>query len=103
MIILDPDRDGCTLWFVNSCVNENFVSHINGTPEVIVRTLLPYITEYAEVRNQWGNRDRQLVLKDMVYIDNTPLTHPYRQAFNHLGFYIHTIQSKSLQKAFEMR
>lgn len=96
MIILDPDRDGCTVWCVNSPFPENCISHIKGTPEEIVKTILPYITEYIPVRSRWGNRYDQCVLKDIVYIDQSPLMHPYVQIFNDMGFYIHTLPSKSV-------
>ena len=49
MIILDPDRDGCTVWLINSNVtkNKNKVTRIKGgTVEEICKSLINRLTRY---------------------------------------------------------
>ena len=100
MIILDPDRDGCHVWSINSSFKEDFVSHIKGTPNEVINKLLPSITTYIDSRNQWGNRCRVLVLTDTVCIDWSPLSYEYKDIFDELGLYLRIIPAKSKSNMF---
>lgn len=95
MIILDPERDGCHVWCINSNFKENFVSFIKGDCREVINTILPHITTNIQCRNQWGNRCKVLVLTDMVYIDHSPLSHRYEDIFNSLGLCLNVIPTKS--------
>jgi len=69
MYILDPDRDGCTVWRISPNSEENYVTHIRGTCESVVNTLLHEVTT-----------------NDIVYIDNNdPTTRYYQDIFRHYG------------------
>lgn len=100
MIILDPDRDGCHVWSINSSFKEDFVSYIKGTPKEVITKILPSITTYVGGRNQYGNRCSTLVLTDMVYIDHSPIVYEYTDIFDDLGFYLNVIPTKSKSKMF---
>lgn len=100
MIILDPDRDGCTVWCVNSFSKENFVTYIKGNCREVFYTLLPRITTHIVSRNQYGNTQKLLVLKDMVYIDNSSISVPYVDMFNNEGLYIETLSHRSSKNIF---
>lgn len=85
MIILDPDRDGCTVWLINSPItnNVNKVTRIKGeTVDEICKSLIARLTEYKQIKNQWGNWVTELVWKDYVYLDIAAMGHVYKDVFN---------------------
>ena len=100
MIILDPDRNGCHIWSINSSLKEDFVSYIKGTPKEVINKLLPSITTYIDSRNQYGNQCRIMVLTDMVCIDLSPLSYEYKHIFDDLELYLKVIPAKSKSKMF---
>ena len=96
MIILDPDRDGCTVWLINSPVsNKSKVTHIRGNTFEVCKSLISRLAEYKEVENQWGNCVSKLFWRDYVYLDITSIGRVYKDMFERYGLYIIDITAKS--------
>ena len=98
MIILDPDRDGCTVWLINSGVtkNKNKVTRIKGeTVEEICKSLIDRLTRYESIQNQWGNWVNTLVWKDYMYLDISAMGRGYKHIFEHYGLPVFDISPGS--------
>ena len=88
MIILDPDRDGCTVWLINSPVTNyvDKVTYIKGnTDENICKSLISRLAEYREIENQWGYYVAKLCWKDCVLLDIAAMGRIYKEIFKHYG------------------
>ena len=96
MIILDPDRDGCTVWLINPYVKEqNKVTHLKGNVEEVCKSLISRLTEYKKVKNQWGNYVDKLFWKDYVYLDVAAMGRCYKDIFEHYDLPVEDVRACS--------
>ena len=98
MIILDPDRCGCTVWLINSPIigYKNKVTYIKG--ETLLETCKQIISRlgvYKDVKNQWGNFVKRLSWVDDVYLDISAFGKYYKDIFNDYGLDVIDIYGKS--------
>lgn len=94
MIILDPYRDGCTVWILSPIIG-NKVTNIKGNVVEVCKSLIKRLAVYREVKNQWGNYVKQLVWTDDVYLDMSGFGGIYKDIFNDYGLDIIEIRAKS--------
>lgn len=94
MIILDPHRDGCTVWILSPIIG-NKVTTIKGDVVEVCKSLIKRLAVYKEVKNQWGNYVKQLVWADDIYLDMSGFGRDYKYIFNDYGLDIIEIRAKS--------
>lgn len=80
MYILDPDRDGCTVWYISPNENENYITYIGGGCIEVIYEL------------------QAITINDMVYIDDSPFTQIYQNTFRDLGISLHIIPIKRIDR-----
>lgn len=88
MIILDPDRNGCVVWLINSPIIEykNKVTRIKGNADFeICQSIISRLAVYKDVKNQWGNTIKKLFWTDDVYLDVAAFGLTYKDIFNYYG------------------
>ena len=98
MVILDPDRDGCTVWLINSPIIgcKNKVTHIKGKNSLeICKQIISRLAEYKDVKNQWGNFVKRLSWVDDVYLDISAFGKYYKDIFNDYGLDVIEIYGNS--------
>lgn len=98
MVILDPDREGCVVWLVNSPIirHENNVTCIKGdTIEEICKSLIRRLAGYKDIKNQWGNTVTIPCWQDDVYLDISGLGVIYKDVFNNYGLDVIDIRGKN--------
>lgn len=98
MIILDPDRDGCVVWLINSPIIEykNNATRIKGdTVLEICQSLISRLAVYKDVKNQYGNTIKKLFWADDVYLDVAAFGLTYKDIFNDYGLDVVDIRSRS--------
>lgn len=88
MVILDPDRYGCTVWLINSPITgcKNKVTHIKGKNSAeTCKEIISRLAEYKDVKNQLGNSVKRLSWLDDVYLDSSVFEKCYKYIFNYYG------------------
>lgn len=98
MIILDPDRYGCTVWLINSPIIgcKNKVTHINGKTSLeTCKQIISRLAAYKDVKNQWGNSVKRLSWVDDVYLDISVFGTYYKDIFNDYGLDVIEIYPQS--------
>lgn len=98
MVILDPDRDGCTVWLINSPIIgcKNKVTHIKGkTAFEMCKSIISRLATYKYVKNQWGNSVKRLSWIDEVYLDMSVFGTYYKDILNDYGLDVVEIRGKS--------
>lgn len=98
MVILDQDRDGCTVWLINSPVTkyENKVTKVKGGDVLeTCKSLINRLAVYKEVRTQWGNWVKRLCWEDNVHLDISTFGKPYRDIFAHYGLGVIDVHARS--------
>lgn len=90
MIILDPGRDECVVWLINSPIinYRNKVTRIKGDVSEICKSLIGRLAEYRKVKNQWGNYVDKLFWKDDIYLDVSVIGQVYKDIFKYYGLSI---------------
>lgn len=99
MVILDPDRDGCVVWLINSPITEykNKVTRVKGeTAYETCLSLISRLAVYKNVKNQWGNSVKKLFWADDVYLDACyAFGKVYKDVFNEYDLNVVDILSKN--------
>ena len=97
MVILDPDRDGCTVWLIHSPIigYESKVTHIKGTTFEVCKSLVNRLTGYKEIKNQCGNYVKKLCWADSVYLDIAAFGRDYKYIFKDYGLDVIDVRAKS--------
>lgn len=97
MVILDPDRDGCVVWLINSSITgyKNEVTRIKGNIFEVCESLVSRLAIYRDVKNQWGNNVKRLFWADDVYLDISAFGITYKDIFNDYGLDIMDIRAKN--------
>ena len=98
MVILDPDRDGCTVWLINSPIIgcKNKVTHIKGKTSLeICKQIISRLAVYVDVKNQYGNSVKRLAWVDEVYLDISVFGTSYKDILNDYGLDVVEIRAKS--------
>jgi hypothetical protein len=96
MVVLDPDRNGCTVWLINSpIIHANKVTHIKGNVYEVCNSLINRLTIYREVKNQWGNYVKRLCWADNIYLDVSAFGVAYKDIFNDYGLDVIDVRGKN--------
>lgn len=98
MVILDPDRYGCTVWLINSPIIgcKNKVTHIKGKTSLeTCKQIISRLAEYIDVKNQWGIFVERLSWIDDVYLDICEFGKCYKDIFRDYGLSVIDIYPQS--------
>lgn len=93
MIILDPDRDGCVVWLINSPIIATRIKR--DTALEICQSLISRLAVYKDVKNQYGNTIKKLFWADDVYLDVAAFGLTYKDIFNDYGLDVVDIRGRS--------
>lgn len=96
MIILDPDRDGCTVWLIHSPIigYESKVTHIKGNTLEVCKSLINRLTVCKKVKSQWGIYVKKCWV-DCVYLDIAAFGRDYKYILRDNGLEVIDISYKS--------
>lgn len=81
-MIIDPDRDGCTVW------EGNKVQHLKGTPEECVYSIVKTLAKRYEIINKEEAKD----IDFNIGLDTAGIGIYYRDIFEHYGIRIYEIK-----------
>lgn len=98
MVILDPDKYGCTVWLINSPIIgcKNKVTHIKGKTSLeTCKQIISRLAEYKDVKNQWGIFVERLLWIDDVYLDISAFGKCYKDIFKDYGLNVIDIYPQS--------
>ena len=97
MVILDTERDACTVWLINSPIigYENKVTRIKGNVSEICESLVSRLTVYKDAKNQWGNNVQKLCWADDVYLDISGFGLDYKYILNDYGLNVVDIRGRN--------
>lgn len=97
MVILNPDREGCEIWLIESPVTQykNSVTYLRGDVETICKSLVKRLAKYAKTKDQWGNYTYILRWQDSVFLDVAAMGMTYKYILEDYGLDIVEIHGRS--------
>lgn len=96
MVILNPNKDGCEIWLIESPViqYESKVTHLKGDIDAVCKSLITRLTEYIKTKDQWGNCTYKLCWLDSIFLDVAAMGMTYKRIFEDYGLKVVDIHGR---------